>query len=613
MPNPGGFGELGFAQAALAIEVALRTHFGTHWRCLDPAELTALYARRQFARGWRIDFAMKSGETRAVDLLIGANFPAGYPRTALVDGPGQLVYPHVEYDGILCLLPILAEVDAERPDEVAIHLVARSVRLIEELAEGSIIDRDFREEFLTYWAYAAGKGSVIHSLVSPEGPSRKIAVWRDAKGMTVVGEDKPSLEAWIMKRFGRSNGGKHHKIEAATLLWLPEPPVPVNYPATGADLLRLAGIAGGDAQAVLVEAAGTVPDPLTVLIVAEGRGGPGLIGVTTTAGRKSRERHGRVEKPLLKGFSASGLPPEIAAFRTFSAAPVEKWNVARADAAWIHGRGRDGRTPVLLEKTVSLVGCGSIGSSLAVLLARAGIGTLHIVDYDDLDWPNVGRHELGATAIGKNKAEMLAGRLQAEFPHLAILGHDISAHALISGYKGVLEASDLVIAATGSWDAESALNRWHSAQGKAPILYGWTEKHALAGHAVLIASDGACLRCGIGQTGIPAFTATAWPDGEATIEEPACGNHYAPYGATELAFVNALIAEMALDALIEPFTTSTHRIWLAPEARLKAKGGEWSNALKREFPSALAGGLRLERLWPSSECKACGNYVSTAA
>ena len=32
----------------------------------------------------------------------------------------------------------------------------------------------------------------------------------------------------------------------------------------------------------------------------------------------------------------------------------------------------------------------------------------------------------------------------------------------------LLEAADLIVAATGSWGAESALNRWHVAAGPAP-------------------------------------------------------------------------------------------------------------------------------------------------
>ena len=66
-----------------------------------------------------------------------------------------MTWPHVESDGILCLLPNMAECDPDDPYGVAENLLNRSVRLVEELLEGTIVERDFREEFLTYWAYKA--------------------------------------------------------------------------------------------------------------------------------------------------------------------------------------------------------------------------------------------------------------------------------------------------------------------------------------------------------------------------------------------------------------------------------------------------------------------------
>lgn len=614
MPNPGGFGELGFEQATLQIETALRTRMQAPWRRLTRDELVGAYLNRRFARGWRIELVCSDGQVRSIDLLVGPNFPSGYPRTALVDAPGQLVWPHVEHDGVLCLLPVMAEVDAEEPGEVVIQLLARSARLIEELLEGSIIDRDFREEFLTYWAYAADGRAEVHSLIEPRGPSRQVCVWRGDKGMVVVGEDKPGVDRWLTHRFGKLPGRKSRVFEPAAFLWLSEPPLPARYPDNGADLFALAETAGEGAFELLVDVAGSLPKDVTVLIGAEGRGGPGLVAAITTSQHKVRARHGHVEAPLTKGFPPTIMPKQIAALRTYSAAAVEKLNVWRADAAWIHGRGKDPRTPVLLGKIATVIGCGSIGSSLVARLARAGVGTIHIVDYDVFNWSNLGRHELGAASIGRNKALELAKRLQADFPHLTIIGHDVSAQALISGYGDLLEGSDLVIAATGSWDAEGALNRWHVSQGRSiPILYGWTESFAAAGHAVVIDRDGGCLRCGIGATGVPVFTATTWGEAGTTIEEPSCGNHFTPYGAVELGFVVDLIADTALRALVNPPGQSEHAIWLAPRSRIDEAGGQLSAVLQAEYPDALEGGRRLARAWLQSSCRACGEQRSAAA
>lgn len=605
MPNVAGYGELGFERAVLRLEAALRKSLPTPPRRLDTDEIKSTYRQRKFERGWRIGMACSDGITRQIDLLVSRNFPAGYPRTALVDSPGQLVWPHVEHDGVLCLLPIMAEVDAEDPGAVALNLIGRSARLIEELLKGDIIERDFREEFLTYWFYARDIGTKVTSLINPAGPSREVRVWR-GHDMVIVGETQEQLSRWLANRFGKLPGKKVYHSEAGAFLWLPQPPLPSEYPQTGADLMALAAHAGESDAALLARVAGSLQKDVLVLIGAEGRGGPGIVAVSTTAARRTPSRDGKVEQPLLKGFTPKGMPATIAASRIYSAALVRKGEVSRADPAWIHGRGKDSRSPLLLAKKITMIGCGSVGSSVATRLVRAGVGTSHLVDLEDFDWPNLGRHELGAESVGKNKALELAARFQKDFPHLTIKGHDVGAHALVNGFEDMLAQSDLIIAMTGSWDAEGALNRWHVVDGrKIPIVYGWTESRAAAGHAVTIATGGGCLRCGVGGTGIPRFQACQWPAGAATMEEPACGNHFTPYGAVELGFVVDLIADAALRALLDPPAQSRHDIWLAPTDRLAASSGSWSDAIAEFGDQTSAGGRIVSRDWPTTDCPAC--------
>jgi sulfur-carrier protein adenylyltransferase/sulfurtransferase len=168
----------------------------------------------------------------------------------------------------------------------------------------------------------------------------------------------------------------------------------------------------------------------------------------------------------------------------------------------------------------------------------------------------------------------------------------------------VLLESDLVLVATGSWQADGELNRWHIDQGRTvPILYGWAESHAAAGHAVVVAREGGCLRCGVGPTGVPIFQATQWPDG-ATQEEPACGNHFQPSGAIELSFVSNMIANAALQVLLSRPSESQHQLWLSSGARLKDNGGKWTESAQSLLGDAPHGFIT-ERPWPATECGAC--------
>ncbi len=544
--------------------------------------------------------------------MVTAGFPTVPVRTALVDRPDFMIWPHVESDGILCLLPNMAECDPDDPSEVATNLLNRSVRLIEELLEGSIIDRDFREEFLTYWAYKAHTdGARLFSLLRPEPPSRAVRVWR-GKGIEVVGEDTESLVEWVRRRFGT---GATAKTEEAAFLWLGEPLLPAAYPETASDLRNLSTAVGDDALQILEHAVTGEPDHLVAILGAQGRGGTGLIGVKVPNPKQLKTRPRPTAEPLSKGFRPGRAPKRLLVDRFFGASLVIRSSVQRADAPWIHGRDRDPRTARLLAAVIVLIGCGSVGAPVACAAAQAGVGRIVLVDHDSLSWPNVGRHPLGASAVGRNKAEALAERLQADYPHLQIESRSCSLHEVLLIDADLLDSADLIIAATGSWAAESALNRWHIRRGRQrPVLYAWTEAHACAGHGVVIAGKGGCLQCHIGRTGAPSFKVVEWWNGgDANEEEPACGAHYQPYGPVELSYVTAMIGELALDCLLDPPPESVNRVLVTAPSRITKLGGRLGEAGVSAYGHGEAGVRTADRPWPRVACVACGRVQAEEA
>lgn len=597
---------LGWRQAALRLEATLRERSGQAAERLDLATIAIDYPGRDWiVAAWRIRVVFSDGLTRRIDLVAGAQFPTTPIRTALVDHPEPMTWPHVESDGILCLLPNLAEWDPDDPSEVAMDLLNRSVRLVEELLEGSIVERDFRDEFVTYWGYRVhSQGEKLFSLVSPEPPSRLVRVWR-GKGLEIAGEDQDTLARWVRHRYGDKTPVK---TEPAAFLWLDAPLLPVEYPKTAADLYHLAERINGHARGVLDQVAEGEPDEVLALLGATGREGAALIGVKVPNPRQRNGRPRAPDAPLSVGFRPGLTPKPLLLRRFFSAVPVIRTLVQSANANWVHGRGQDARTRRLLGATVVVIGCGSVGAPVVCALAQAGIGRLILVDPETLTWPNVGRHPLGATAVGRNKAEALAERLQADFPHLIVEYRDCGLHQLIAQNESLLAAADMIVAATGSWSAESALNRWHVLQGRRrPIIYGWTEAHACAGHAVAIGQADGCLQCHIGRTGAPELAAVMWPDGgDIAQEEPACGAHYQPYGPVELAYVNAMIAEVALECLLDSPMQSFSRVFVASPRRIMSLGGQLTEGWSSAFGEIEEGVRTVDRAWHSANCAACG-------
>lgn len=597
---------LDWRRAALRLEATLRERTAQAPERLDRATIASDYpARDWIVAAWRISVVFSDGVTRRIDLVAGMHFPTTPVRTALVDHPEPMTWPHVEGDGMLCLLPNMAEHDPDDPSAVAMNLLNRSVRLVEELLEGGIVERDFREEFVTYWGYRVhSQGENLFSLIASGAPSRVVRVWR-GKGLEVVGEDQDAIAGWVHRRFGRKTPVK---TEPAAFLWLDQPLLPADYPETAADLYDLAEVLGEDAKTALEESATGEPDEVLALLGATGRGGAALIGVKVPNPNRRKGRPRAPDKPLSVGFRPRHTPQPLLFRRFFDSLPVVRTQVQRADADWVHGRGQDIRTRRLLDATLVLIGCGSVGAPVACALAQAGVGRMILVDPDVLSWPNVGRHPLGAVNVGRNKAEALAERLQTDYPHLTIEYRTCDLHHLISREGDLLADANLIVAATGNWVAESALNRWHVGQGRArPIIYGWTEAHACAGHAVAIGRQEGCLQCHIGRTGTPDLTVIDWPEGgDLAQEEPACGAHYQPYGPVELGYVIAMISEVALDGLLEPPARSFSRVVVASRRRRDALGGRLTEAWRSQFGEGDEGVRTVDRPWPPLSCAACG-------
>ena len=70
----------------------------------------------------------------------------------------------------------------------------------------------------------------------------------------------------------------------------------------------------------------------------------------------------------------------------------------------------------LVARKVAIVGCGSLGSKIAAMLARAGVGRFMLVDDDLLLPDNFVRHDLDWRDVGTHKADSVADRIQLANP-----------------------------------------------------------------------------------------------------------------------------------------------------------------------------------------------------
>ncbi len=73
--------------------------------------------------------------------------------------------------------------------------------------------------------------------------------------------------------------------------------------------------------------------------------------------------------------------------------------------------------------TVGIAGLGGLGSGVAVLLARAGVGAFVLADFDIVDPSNIHRQQYFIEQIGIKKTEAITQNLKSINPYLKIEAH----------------------------------------------------------------------------------------------------------------------------------------------------------------------------------------------
>lgn len=215
---------------------------------------------------------------------------------------------------------------------------------------------------------------------------------------------------------------------------------------------------------------------------------------------------------------------------------------------------------VLAEKSVGLVGCGSLGSKTAAMLVRSGVRRLTLVDDDVLFSANITRHELGASAIGVHKVDALRARL------IELAGMiDVTARRVALGGQESADVTDSVMLALQGCDvivdatADAHCFNFCSAVAKVNLKpFVWGEVFA-GGIGGLVAR----VRAGHEPTPQAARNQiNAWCDAHG-MPAPLAGL-VAPYSGTgtdgiplvaddaEVAIVAGHLARFAIDVLVHP-------------------------------------------------------------
>ena len=152
-------------------------------------------------------------------------------------------------------------------------------------------------------------------------------------------------------------------------------------------------------------------------------------------------------------------------------------------------------TSVLAARSVAIVGLGSGGSTIAVALAQAGIGTLTLIDRDRLEIGNVTRHACGVGDLGRRKTRAVRDLVKGKNPEIVVHEHDIDIVEHGDELAAAIANVDLVIAATDSDRSRFVLNQAVLGLGRTAI-FGRVLTRASGGDVLRVRPGiGPCLAC----------------------------------------------------------------------------------------------------------------------
>lgn len=86
-------------------------------------------------------------------------------------------------------------------------------------------------------------------------------------------------------------------------------------------------------------------------------------------------------------------------------------------------------TPKVYEKVknarVAVAGLGGLGSNIALNLARTGVGTLHLIDFDVVEPSNLNRQQYTIKHLGMNKTKALKEQISQINPFVNVIEENI--------------------------------------------------------------------------------------------------------------------------------------------------------------------------------------------
>lgn len=536
-----------------------------------------------------------TGMERRLRISFPKNFPCSGLRLTVEPSP-WLVWPHAMEVG-LCLHGFQERPVMGTPEYVVSDSLARLGKIVNLSRMGSCAttrDAEFRREITSYWSRQQGLSLQNLILLDRPQAASKLFALSDPRQALPSGQetvwlatDLASLKRHCRRTIGRSPRmrapeapGFYAKLQSYPDLRLPAPELLLTW--------LLPHLAPNDRTQLVAwfNERGSLPNRWIALELPGDASAPiYCLNVRAYGPQLDRGSRFYLRSARRRPAVAVNHPPVLVRATTLDV----------LDRTEILSRDLSGVAQKLEGARVVCVGVGSLGSSVALQLARSGVGHLTLIDPDHLVSANLGRHVLGADDLGLPKAEALQEQIRKNLPTTEVAAFATFAEVVMDKNPEVFDKADLVVVTTADWLSEVAL--WESKSNGTSwgLLQAWSEPHTQVGH-VLLAPAGAFDARGLfTDNGDFKHKFTEWPEG-GVVALPACGESFIPGGSLGMVNIASMVSQAALRVLSGNIDSPS---WISSINRpddVVTLGGRY---LGPELPTGMQQ-AQLERDWPGA-------------
>ena len=218
---------------------------------------------------------------------------------------------------------------------------------------------------------------------------------------------------------------------------------------------------------------------------------------------------------------------------------------------------------ILESKRVMIIGLGSFGSQIAIELAKAGVGSFSLFDFDRVELHNLARHTCTIKDLGRLKTDAIYDAIIGKNPYAHVEKFPIDINEDLGLLNAEIAKSDIVICATDNNRSRFNISEALVKQQKIGI-FGRAVTRAEGGDVFRYIPGGPCYCCLIGA---------GWYDTaaeEITNEESARQNgQIAAYTSPEDA---EAMVQVGLSSDIEPICNLMVKLTLMELSRGKESG-----------------------------------------